>query len=109
MATTLREDAAMHRLWYDLRNQSQFEPAFRAVAREIDQSLEDMIWRVVTRYAELSQTPPAVTPALAYAMFDGLFQHALIAHLAGDVAAAKDLEANVPRVLEAVFPGPPQP
>ena len=109
MANTLREDAAMHRLWYDLRNQSQFEPAFRAVAREIDQSLEDMIWRVVTRYAELSQTPPAMTPALAYAMFDGLFQHALIAHLAGDVAAAKDLEANVPRVLEAVFPCPAQP
>ncbi len=109
MATTLREDAAMHRLWYDLRNQSQFEPAFRAVAGEIDQSLEDMIWRVVTRYAELSQTPPAVTPALAYAMFDGLFQHALIAHLAGDVTAAKDLEANVPHVLEALFPGPAQP
>jgi AcrR family transcriptional regulator len=109
MAATLREDAAMHRLWYDLRNQSQFEPAFRADAREIDQSLEDMIWRVVTRYAELSETPPAVTPALAYAMFDGLFQHALIGHLAGDVTAAKDLEANVPRVLESLFPGPAQP
>jgi hypothetical protein len=50
-----------------------------------------------------------VTPALAYAMFDGLFQHALIGHLAGDVTAAKDLEANVPRVLEALFPCPAQP
>jgi AcrR family transcriptional regulator len=109
MAATLREDAAMHRLWYDLRNQSQFEPAFRPDAREIDQSLEDMIWRVVTRYAELSETPPAVTPALAYAMFDGLFQHALISHLTGDVTAAKDLEDNVPRVLESLFPGPAQP
>ncbi len=109
MAATLREDAAMHRLWYDLRNQSQFEPAFRADAREIDQSLEDMIWRVVTRFAELSETPPAVTPALAYAMFDGLFQHALIGHLAGDVTAAKDLEANVPRVLESLFARPAQP
>jgi AcrR family transcriptional regulator len=106
MAVTLREDAPMHRLWYDLRNQSQFEEAFRAVAREIDQSLEDMIWRIVTRFAELSETPPAVTPALAYAMFDGLFQHALIKHLAGDPTAARDLEANVPRVLDSLFPCP---
>jgi hypothetical protein len=50
-----------------------------------------------------------VTPALAYAMFDGLFQHALIGHLAGDVTAAKDLEANVPRVLESLFARPAQP
>ncbi|HEY2241715.1 MAG TPA: TetR/AcrR family transcriptional regulator [Streptosporangiaceae bacterium] len=107
MAGTLRKDAPMHRLWYDLRNQSQFEEAFRATAREIDQSLEDMIWHVVTRFAELSQTPPAVTPALAYAMFDGLFQHALIKHLAGDPAAARELEANVPRVLDSLFPCPP--
>jgi hypothetical protein len=96
----------MHRLWYDLRNQSQFEEAFRADAREIDQSLEDMIWRVVTRFAELSEAPPAATPALAYAMFDGLFQHALIGHLAGDVTAAKQLEDNVPRVLDSLFARP---
>jgi AcrR family transcriptional regulator len=106
MAKTLREDAAMHRLWYDLRNQSQFEEAFRTVAREIDQSLEDMIWRVVTRFAELSEAPPTVTPALAYALFDGLFQHALISHMAGDVNAAQNLEENVPRVLESLFPCP---
>ena len=106
MATTLREDAPLHRLWYDLRNQSQFEEVFRPEARDIDQSLEDMIWRVVTRYAELSGNPPAVSPALAYAMFDGLFQHALIRHVGGDVTAAKDLEANVPRMLDAVFAHP---
>ena len=106
MAATLREDAAMHRLWYDVRNQSQFEEAFRTDAREIDQSLEDMIWRVVTRFAELTKAPPTVTPALAYALFDGLFQHALIRHLAGDVNAAQDLEENVPRVLESLFPCP---
>ena len=109
MAATLREDATMHRLWYDLRNQSQFEEAFRVVAGEIDQSLEDMIWRVVTRFAELSATPPTVTPPLAYALFDGLFQHALIRHLAGDATAAKQLEENVPRVLESMFPCPAQP
>ena len=106
MAGTLREDATLHRLWYDLRNQSQFEEAFRADACEIDGSLERMIWRIVSKYAELSGTAPTVTPAVAYAMFDGLFQHALISHLAGNDAAAPDLEQNVARLLESLFPGP---
>ena len=58
MAATLREDAAMHRLWYDLRNQSLFDEAFRADAREIDQSLERMIWRIVSKFAELARPRP---------------------------------------------------
>ena len=99
MAATLREDATLHRLWYDLRNQSLFDEAFRADVHEIDQSLERMIWRIVTKFAELSGTPLAVTSQLAYAMFDGLFQHAIIDHLAGSAAAAPELEENVQRVL----------
>ncbi|HEV3169567.1 MAG TPA: TetR/AcrR family transcriptional regulator, partial [Actinocrinis sp.] len=52
MAQTLRTDAPMHRLWYDLRNQSLFEESFRADVLEIDQRREEMIWRVISRYAE---------------------------------------------------------
>jgi AcrR family transcriptional regulator len=103
MAATLREDAALHRLWYDLRNQSLFDEAFRADVHEIDQSLERMIWRIVSKFAELAGTPLAVTSAVAYAMFDGLFQHALISHLAGYASAAQDLGEDVPRVLESLI------
>ena len=102
MAATLREEATLHRLWYDLRNQSMFDEAFRADVHEIDQSLERMIWRIVTKFADLSGTPLAVTSPVAYAMFDGLFQHALINHLAGSADAASDLEENVPRVLDSL-------
>ena len=45
MAQTLRTDAPMHRLWYDLRNQSLFEGSFRADVLEIDQRRDEMIWR----------------------------------------------------------------
>ena len=83
MAATLREDATLHRLWYDLRNQSMFDEAFRADVHEIDQSLERMIWRIVGTFAELSHAPLAVTPTLAYALLDGVFQHALVRHLGG--------------------------
>jgi hypothetical protein len=103
MAGTLREDGSMHRLWYDLRNQSLFDEAFRSDAKEIDRSLERMIWRIVSRFAELAGKPPAVTPSVAYALADGLFQHALLAHLSGDAAAADELSANVRLLLPSLL------
>jgi AcrR family transcriptional regulator len=103
MADTLRDDAAMHRLWYDLRNQSLFEEKFRADVADIDHSLERMIWRIVSRYAELSGSDLAVTPALAYALLDGVFQHALLRHLGGDATAAEDLDKHVRQVLPALL------
>jgi AcrR family transcriptional regulator len=103
MAGTLVEDAALHRLWYDLRNQSLFDEKFRADVTEIDRSLRRMIWRIIDRFAELSETPLAVTPDLAYALMDGLFQHALLRHLGGDATAASKLDANVRQVLPTLL------
>src|ERR1700749_1892850 len=80
MAQTLRTDAPMHRLWYDLRNQSLFEESFRADVLEIDQRREEMIWRVISRYASLSGTTVSLAPAAAYAILDGLFPSALLHH-----------------------------
>ena len=58
-----------------------------------------MIWRIVTRYAELSGRTPQVTSTVMYAVFDGLFQQALLRQLAGDTAAPGDLRAAVGQVL----------
>jgi AcrR family transcriptional regulator len=108
MAGTLRADAVMHRLWYDLRNQSLFEESFRADVLDIDEQREAMVWRVVERYAEFAGVPAKVTPPVAYATFDGLFQRALLQHLAGRDGAAEDLEQSVARLLELlVCPGSP--
>ena len=87
LAATARADASLHRLWYDLRSQSMFEESFRADVLEIDGSLQRMIWRIVSRYAELRQAPPVVTAETAYPLFDGLFQRGLLHHLAGDADA----------------------
>jgi hypothetical protein len=69
-----------------------FEQSFQADVAEIDQSLERMIWRIVSQYAELAGSPPAVSPEAAYAIFDGLFQQGLLKHLSGDTDAARDLQ-----------------
>jgi AcrR family transcriptional regulator len=102
MAATLRADAKMHRLWYDLRNQSLFEESFRADVLEIDRHREEMIWHVVVRYAELVGAPVAVPQAVAYAQFDGLFQQSLLRYLAGADEVADELERHVPALLARV-------
>src|ERR1700760_1311006 len=63
LAASLREEAHLHRLWYDIRAQAMFEVVFRADVAEIDKSLEDMIWRIVSRIAELGGLVPGVTPS----------------------------------------------
>jgi AcrR family transcriptional regulator len=103
LAQTLRDDAAMHRLWYDLRNQSLFEESFRADVLEIDQSLERMIWRIVAQFADLSGAPLSVGPGTAYAIFDGLFQQALLRHLSGREGAADELRTEVESLLDGLL------
>ncbi|WP_113700400.1 TetR/AcrR family transcriptional regulator [Nonomuraea lactucae] len=103
LARTLVDDAPMHRLWYDLRNQSMFEESFRADVLEIDQSLERMIWRIAVQFAELAGASLAVGPATAYALFDGLFQQGLLRHLAGQDDAADELRASVGDVLDGLL------
>jgi len=103
MVQTLREDAHLHRLWYDLRNQSLFEESFRDDVREIDQSIERMIWRIVTRYAELAGSALAVESRMTYAMFDGMFQQALFGHLAGDSTAVTELGDGIGQLLDRLL------
>jgi hypothetical protein len=99
LAVTCHEDGTMHRLWYDLRNQALFEESFREDVLEIDQTLELMIWRIVSTYAELSGRPITVSASTAYALFDGLFQQALLRHLSGQPNALQDLREGVDRIL----------
>lgn len=100
LAASAREEAHLHRLWYDLRSQALFEPAFRADVTEIDKSLEAMIWRIMSRFAELTGRPQTLAPALLYSMFDGLFQQCLLKHLAGESTAIGEMQEHV-RVLLA--------
>jgi AcrR family transcriptional regulator len=102
LAATLRDDARMHRLWYDLRSQALFEEAFRDDVIEIDKSLEAMIWRIASRFAELGGKRPATSPAALYALFDGLFQSALLRHLSNDPEAIPDLLDEIKRLLPSI-------
>ena len=69
---------------------------------EIDATLERMIWQVVRRFAELRGAPVAMPSSRCYAMFDGLFQQALLRHLAGVASAEGDLREGALQLLEFV-------
>jgi TetR/AcrR family transcriptional repressor of bet genes len=99
LVETIEDEAPMHRLWYDLRTQSMFERGLRDAVVMIDKTLEEMIWRVVDRYAELAGRCPARTSQAAYGLLDGVFQQALFGHLTGRPAALDELVTAVRDVL----------
>jgi TetR/AcrR family transcriptional repressor of bet genes len=95
LVETLREEAPMHRLWYDLRIQSMFEESLREAVTYIDSTLEDMIWRVVCRYADLAGRPTVMTSTAAYGVLDGIFQQTLLAYVSGQESALDVLVSQV--------------
>ena len=102
LGETLRDEAPMHRLWYELRSQALFEKAFQEDVEAIDKSLEDMVWRILARLAAFDARQPAVSPAALYALFDGLFQRHLLRQLAGDDTAAESLAEELRRLFPLV-------
>jgi TetR/AcrR family transcriptional repressor of bet genes len=99
LAETIRDEGPMHSLWYDLRSESMFEPGLREAVTLIDRTLEEMIWRVVSRFAELAGRDVRLSSATAYGLLDGLFQQALLAHIAGRADALDELIEQVRDVM----------
>nr|WP_272956669.1 TetR/AcrR family transcriptional regulator [Kribbella solani] len=99
MTQTLVEETPMHKLWYDLRAQSMFEEQLRPDVEMIDKLLEEMIWRLLTRYAELTGSTPAVDAPTAYALVDGLFEQAVVGYSANPDAVPGRLADRITQVL----------
>jgi AcrR family transcriptional regulator len=101
ISATLRDESDMHRLWYDLRNQSLFEDGFRDTIVRIDELLADMVWAVVVRHAELRGGHPTIDRDTAYALFDGLFLNCLIGYLRGNLTALEHIRTRAANLLAA--------
>ncbi len=103
LVETIIDEAPMHRLWYDLRSQSMFEESLREAVLQIDKTLEEMIWRVVSTYAGLAGRRPAMTSAVVYGLLDGLFQQALLGHLCGRPDALADLRREAVELMPVLL------
>ena len=100
---TLVTDAPMHRLWYDLRSASMFEEPLRETVTVVDGWLLDMVWRVVSRYAELAGREIAMVPQMAYAIVDGLFQQALLGMHERPAAALDQIELSMRQLMPSLL------
>jgi hypothetical protein len=83
-----------------------FQDELREDVYDIDRGLEDMIWRIVTRYADLSGGRPLVDSRAAYSMFDGVFETALRDHLAHRAGAVEWLRTQVATLMPGLCARP---
>lgn len=102
LTETLLKETKLHRLWYDLRSQALFDDVLQEDVQQIDRDLEDMIWRIVERYALLKNCSPTLSSRATYAAIDGLFQEALARVLSGDDKGVEDLERELRQLLPVI-------
>lgn len=96
LVRSMTEDLPTHRLWYDIRNQALFDPAFRPVIAEIEVALVETVAQAM-RAAGQKDTRAA---PLGYAVLDGLF-HFMMQYR--DDQTQEQLTANFAAVLHKIF------
>ncbi len=90
LAQSIRREAETHRLWYDIRAQAMFDPAFRDVVDEIEAALIALVAHMYRRL----ELPPEGALA-ANLMLDAGFRFFLQRHLSGDARAVDLFEQQV--------------
>ncbi|TCQ06073.1 TetR family transcriptional regulator [Rhizobium sp. PP-F2F-G36] len=90
---------AMHRFWYDLRNQALFEPKYRAVVTEIERDLKG-ITGTVLRLIDPTRDPEPFQD-LAYVTLDGIFFQGIQAVTFGDEGVRERMTQALFAVVKA--------
>lgn len=99
LAASIFNDAATHRLWYDIRTQALFDPAFRPTVADIEQTLVDVVeqaWVLAGHSAE------AYSP-LHYSVVDGVFRYLMQRQMFGDNRDQPALAAAIREVFDKLF------
>lgn len=87
MALTVDDHAQVHRLWYDVRAQAQYETAFQSCVQEVEQALLGIFQALFTRLKAMGVPLRESDPLRLYIIIDGWFRHFLQRQLAGDAQA----------------------
>lgn len=71
LVASIVDDEMIHRLWYDIRTQAMFDPAFRPAVQEIEAELIDAVRGAIVKAGPEGREDAA----LSYALLDGLFRY----------------------------------
>lgn len=96
-------DYKAHCLWYDTRSQSMFDPSFRAVVSEIENSLYDMVGKMLRRVEGFTQRAISVPDKRVYWLLDGMFQHYLRAVLDNSETLVDDFDSELRSFLKTLL------
>ncbi len=95
LAGVVEEAGHTHRLWFDLRTQALFDPAFRPVSDEIEKELIDLSDRFLKKFYSLSGLELSLDAVSLYLTIDGLIRFHLQQHLAGNDTASDQLAGRL--------------
>lgn len=95
LANTIAEHAHIHRLWYDMRAQALFDPAFQEPVEEMEQGLIDVFRVLFTKLHELKISSGDNDPLELYLALDGWFRYFLQRQLMGETDAVEALKQRV--------------
>jgi AcrR family transcriptional regulator len=103
LADTIDKQAHIHRLWYDVRAQAQFDDAFQPVVEEFEVLLTNIFEVLVAKLRELDVDCSAAEPLKLYLALDGWFRYCLQRKLMGDAEATGMLRHRVLAEFSSVF------
>ncbi|NOD64827.1 MULTISPECIES: TetR/AcrR family transcriptional regulator [unclassified Ruegeria] len=85
LAETIQQEAELHRLWYDIRNQAMFDDTFEPVVTEIEELLIGMMAPLAVERTEQERL---------YMRLDGAFRFLLQGYLKGSRPSVKDMRST---------------
>lgn len=101
LALSIRRDAETHRLWYDIRAQAMFDPAFEGVVEEIESALIALVATFLDRIGQ-----DRARAEMIYVLMDAAFRYSLQKFLAGDKDAPAQFETQLAELLGALVTAP---
>ncbi len=97
LCASIRHDAEIHRLWYDIRSQALFDASFSDVVEEIEEELIALVSRLFKRIGLSADLALG-----GYLALDGAFRFYLQKHLAGDDAALEQFHRHITGLVEGL-------
>lgn len=105
VADGVRDNISGYVVWYDLRSQPGIDASVAQTIGRIDKERRFGAQYVTARHAELAGAQPVYSADTSYALSDGLIQHGVRRHVAGDPDALAWLGREVERFLVASIGG----
>ena len=96
LVTSIVDDEATHRLWYDIRSQAMFDPMFRETVLKIENSLIDVVRSAFEKagHDELDDIE------IRYALLDGVFRYIMQGQITGKRRSRAEISAIFRGLLE---------